>query len=155
MERVELTYILPYRENGRKLEKEFRIGHTCNYVRREFYKINSEIETARALWGAYQACIAEIAANKVAGKEYDDIEKKLEEIKEGISKIGSLDFFERRYDVLKTLLVGNGINETDKFVSKEFWDRCVDVDEMIKFMKAAVDKDIPEDHLKKTPGTMN
>lgn len=141
--------MLPYREGGKKLIKEIKLSFVSNWARKEFFSIDAEITRTGALFREYQGCVAEVAAAEATKAPTDDIIKRMEEITASIANIGTADFFTRRYELIKLMLIDNGVNESDKIAQREFWERCVDVDELLKFMRAAVDKDATAENVKK------
>lgn len=155
MERVELTYILPYREKGKELKKEIRISFVSNGARRDYYELDAEIKRTGILWRDYQAKVAEYAAAKSTNQPTDEIDSELEKIVEQIQSIGTPDFFGRRYGLIKRMLVDNGVKESDKIASREFWEDCVDVEELLEFLRTAINKDIEGPNVKKNQEMMN
>lgn len=155
MERVELTYILPYREKGKELKKEIRISFVSNGARRDYFALDAEIKRVGLLWREYQAKVAEHAAAKATDNPTDEIDAELNDIIEQIQNIGTPDFFGRRYELIKRMLIDNGVKESDKIVSREFWEDCVDVEELLEFLRTAINKDIESENVKKTPDALN
>ena len=142
MERRELIYPLPYIEKGKPNVKDIRINFTSTGARKEYYEIEVEVETARSLWGAHQLKRAEIAAAKLNKEPTDALITELADIEEQIKKIGSADFFTRRFNLIHRILADNGVKEGDKLLTREFWENQVDVDTIMDFLPAAIDKDV-------------
>lgn len=148
MERRELIYPLPYIEKGKPFVRDIRINFTSNGARKEYFEIESAIENTRMHWGNYQAKLAEIAAAKIRKEPLDELTNELQEIGAQITAIGTSDFFTRRYNLINRILTDNGVKEGDKILSREFWEDHVDVEVLLDFLKAAIDKDV-EKGLKK------
>ena len=155
MERTELTYILPYREKGKKLTKEIKLSFVSNGARRDYFSLEAERARTGALWGEYQMKVAERAAAIARKESPESIEAEIESISEQITNIGTPDFFGRRYDLIRRLLIDNGVKDSDKLTSREFWEDCVDVNELLDFLKTAINKDTESPNVKKNQETMN
>ena len=155
MERVELTYILPYREKGKELKKEIRISFVSNGARRDYFTLDAEISRVGILWRDYQSKVAEHAAAKSLNEPTDTIDVELNQIVEQIQSVGTPDFFGRRYELIKRMLIDNGVKESDKIVSREFWEDCVDVEELLEFLRTAINKDIEGVNVKKNQEMTN
>ena len=142
MERRELIYPLPYIEKGKPFVRDIRINFTSNGARKEYFEIEVSIENTRMLWGNYQIKLAEISAAKTKKEPTDTLKAELKEIESQIAAIGTSDFFERRYNLINRILSDNGVKEGDKILSREFWEDHVDVEVLLDFLKAAIDKDV-------------
>ena len=142
MERRELIYPLPYVDKGVQHVRDIKVNFTSNGARKAYYTIEVEVENARMLWQNHQLTRAEIAAAKAGKEPYDHLIDGLREIEEQISKIGNADFFERRFGLIHRILSDNGVKEGDKILTREFWEDHVDVEVVLDFLKAAIDKDV-------------
>ncbi len=152
--RKEITYKLPYRQDGDKFEKEIHIDFISQYVLNEYSKIVDLAQKAERANDRISDLNSLIAAEKMKKEEgYEErIEKFSNELKEQIDII--LDFndngyFKKRFDILNRMLVDNGYKNDELLMDQKFWDECVDPLDLILFMTKAIYKDIDPANKKK------
>lgn len=142
----EITYRLDYVEAGKPAIKHIRINFISNGMRRDYFKIESDIEQGIILSNTYKLKLAEYERLTAAGEdttklmeEFLDIKSKLESILDGD---GSDAFEKRRIDLVIKILIGNGFSKSDKFTQHEFWFDCVDIETINEMLAVAINKDI-------------
>ena len=140
----EITYRLDYvDETGKKLSKNIRINFVSNQMREDFRLIENDIIDGYRLSNEYNALMIEIRARSATGKSVDDIEAKVESLNQKFQNIlekGNLE--QRRIQLAQKILIKNGFQSSDKFVSDEFWNGSVDVETINEFLTVAIDKDL-------------
>ena len=81
-------------------------------------------------------------------KEVDKYNKEAKEIEAEMLSISSDKYEEERHRLTRILLEQNGIND-EFFLSREFWEECVDISEHNSFLESVIMKDIGVDVKKK------
>jgi hypothetical protein len=143
---IEIKYVLPYREKGKAKTVEFKIDFTSNWVVREFNNIMQMVYETQKAWNAVVLKSTEIKYLQETKPEgyYEKVEtlyKELKELTDGIQAIGDDDILQRRYELIKTILIDNGVTD-EKILSFEFWDKNVEPDTIIDFLEKVSWKDI-------------
>ena len=140
----EITYRLDYVDvDGKRLSKNIRVNFISNQMREDFRLIENDIIEGYWLHHNYKAKQTELTARAATDKSVDDLEQSLKDIElkfQDILDKGKLE--ERRVGLAKKILIRNGFQPTDKFVSDEFWNDSVDVETINEFLAVAIDKDL-------------
>ena len=140
-----IDYVLEYREGGEAGTVSLSIDFVPNSAIREYNEILKVVHQVRLDWHEFQE---KLALRKVLqdDKNNEDkikfIEKEIVELGEKLKANGETDFFERRFNLIKKILLKNGIPETDKIMSLDFWDDCVEPSVLIEFLDEVVWKDM-------------
>lgn len=140
----EITYRLDYvDETGKKLSKNIRINFVSNQMREDFRLIENDIIEGYRLSNEYNALMIELRARSATGKSVEDLEQSIESLNQKFKDIlekGNLE--QRRIQLVQKILIKNGFQSSDKFVSGEFWNDSVDVETINEFLAVAIDKDL-------------
>lgn len=152
MEAKKITYVLPCRSRkGKDFIKEITIDFTSQGMRKEYFAIDTDINSIKTLYNDYKLKLAELEAAKLSGAdsaECDKIKKESEQIERSIEKLASIDFFLRRYNLIKAILESNGIDDK-QLLSFELWNDNVDPDVIGDFLNVAINKDVTSTNVKK------
>lgn len=140
----EITYKLDYvDETGKRLSKNIRINFVSNQMREDFKLIENDIIEGYRLSIEYNALMVELRARSAIGNSVDDLEQQVESLNQKFQDIlekGNLE--QRRIKLAQKILIKNGFQSSDKFVSDEFWNDSVDVETINEFLAVAIDKDL-------------
>jgi hypothetical protein len=141
-----LKATIEYREKGEKKETIFNIDFVSNWCIREYSDIMALSASVKMKWDRISDLRTEMMAisiEKPEGFREKSKEKKaeLETLNKDIISFSENDFLKRRYELIETLLRDNGITD-EKFFSFDFWDRCVEPSQVIKFITDCVYKDM-------------
>lgn len=144
MERKTLNYELRYRDSGKDKKRVIKIDFIPNGVIEDYDLI--ENATARARMCVHQLRVngSVIAVRQAEGKDLSDVIEENRRIAEEIRTIGTKEFFNNRFELLRRILIINGVSDKDEITRREFWNDCVDVSDLLDFLKCAVTKDITE-----------
>lgn len=142
-----VEYELNYRIKGNKLSKKIEIDFVPNQRHETFSKIQAEIYEIRANWQHIQALEEEIKLVYEARPENYSASIKVfkEEIKkleDEIRKCKASNLIERRYELLKDILIDNGYSKDAELMSWEFWNNCVNPNDINELLEMAIWKDI-------------
>lgn len=152
MEAKKIDYVLPCRSaNGKPFSKDITIDFTSQGMRKEYFAIDTDINSIKTLYNDYKLKVAELEAAKLANAETAECNKirnGIEKIERDIEKIASIDFFMRRYNLIVSILKANGV-EDEQLLSFELWNNNVDPDVIGDFLNVAINKDITSTNIKK------
>lgn len=147
-ERKEILYTLNYREKGIKKSVEFKIDfvslfiiNSVEYVIEESNKVQSNVSKMQMKY-----LDMELLQEEKAEGYNDKIAKLREEIKVIVSEImennkSGKDLVGKQLDAIIQLLEDNGVIE-EKFLTRKFWEKNVDVQEIIQLLYSVVNKDV-------------
>jgi len=141
----EITFNLPYREEGEKKSIDIKIDFVSNYCIKQFNMIVQSAMDVKNKWDnivILSESIAELQILKPNNSK-DQIILKLKEIDKINSEIMAYetnDYLKNRYELVKQILKDNGC-KNEMLMSYDFWDRQVDPEDLIKFIKDVVNKD--------------
>lgn len=147
-----VEYNLEYREKGEKKYKTFTIDFISNGVIKRYDKLINEINEFSKQNDERQNLLLEIVGLRSDKPEmYKELIKakkeRVDEIEKFMQGYTSNGHFERRFEILKTILQDNGVTE-EKFMTFDFWENCVDANSMIELMTNAIWKDLQSDKKK-------
>lgn len=142
----EITYKLEYKEEGKPAQKNIRINFVSNGMRKDYFKIEADIEQGLLLSNTYKIKMAEYDKLIAEGKDTTELMQEFAELKEKLEAIldgnGSEAFEKRRIELCIKVLTNNGFSKTDKFTQYDFWSECVDIESINEFLAVAINKDI-------------
>ena len=141
----EIIYKLPYRKDGEKFTKEIKIDFVPRRRYKDFNDIQSAIIEVTKRWNEYKSIEEEVTLlfmNKPE-KFKEDVKvfkERLKQIEEEINKFS--DIPERRFDLMKQILIDNGYKDDNDLMSTEFFDECVEPESINEIIDLAINKDI-------------
>lgn len=149
---------LPYVDNrGKDKEYVFKIGFVSNRITRDYRELQEEIQklleitnSIKELEGKLQDKIGSITTEsteeevKRVNKEIDKISSDIEKISKKAKSIDYTEFFNKRFDLIKRILIRNGYNDGKQYLTFKFWDENVDPGNILEFLKSCVFKDVPK-----------
>lgn len=142
----EISYRLEYREDGKPSQKNIRINFVSNGMRRDYFKIQSDIEQGIILSNTYKLKMAEYDKLTAEKKDTSELMNEFVDLKDRLEAIldgnGSEAFEKRRIELCIKVLINNGFSKTDKFTHYDFWSECVDIESINEFLAVAINKDI-------------
>jgi hypothetical protein len=142
----EINYILEYRENGEKKNIEIKIDFISRGISRDFESLNKKQNELRKKWDDVlenEYLISDLKKEKPEGykikiKELDLLNETLQKEILGFNKD---EFIEQQHYLIQSILKDNGI-KNQMLLSSDFWERKVDVQDMMTFIVAVIYKDI-------------
>jgi hypothetical protein len=144
-ERKTERVVVPYFEKGVLKEKEFEIKFISNSVNRDYQKLVADVYKVGEQWRIIKNLNTEMLELDFENK--DELKKNTDRIKDDLKKAEDIllkyndnMFFEKRVELIKRILIGNGYND-DLFTSIEFWDDMVEPNDLISFLSRVVHKD--------------
>lgn len=141
-----IDYVLEYREGGEAGSVSLSIDFISNAMIKEYNEILQIVHQVRIDWYKFQEKLAvrkELQEDLEKNKDrIDFLEKEIVSLGDKLKSNGETDFFERRFRLIKKILLRNSIPETDKLMDFDFWDECVDPNVLIDFLDEVIWKDI-------------
>jgi hypothetical protein len=142
----ELNYILDYRDNGEKKSVEIKIDFVSRGIARDFEALNKKQEGLRIKWNEVldnEHLISEYKLEKPEGYKIKikEISDKNEQLQKEILSFDKNLFIEEQHALIQSILIDNGI-KNKMLLDAEFWERKVDVQDMMIFILAVIYKDI-------------
>lgn len=151
-----MKFELNYRDKGEKHIKEFEIDFVPNGIVKKHTQVIMDAGEVTQNFHQIQNNENKIVALRSLNTKAKDKEEKKNNKEEIaaltaenkrlallIAETGDSDYFDRRFDIIKTLFEQNGITD-EKFLSYEFWDNCVDYTDLMRFLRDIVEKDVPK-----------
>jgi len=143
-----IDYILLYREEGEQKALPLEIDFVSNWCIREFNKIMKVAFDVQNKWDKISDITSEMAALKFDKPDgYLDkmirLESDMSEMTAGILSHDSEMVIQKRFELIKQLLSDNGYKEPFLY-DFDFWDRCVDPNNIIEFLTKCIWKDMPK-----------
>ncbi len=143
-----IKYELPYREMGEKKILSLNIDFISKGAINDFNEIILSSSMVQKDWDRMSEnnILIETLKNEKPENFKSQISKLEEENKESIKNLMEYNdngFFEKRLNLIKKIFIQNGITD-EKFLSKDFWDECVDTQEIMKFLTSVIYKDLSE-----------
>ena len=147
-----VDFNLEYREKGEKKNKIITIDFISNGVIKRYDKLMGEVNEVSQKNDERQELLIEIVNLRIDKPEgWKDLQKekkkKVEEIENFIKSFNENGHFERRFEIIKTVLEDNGIKD-EKLLTFDFWENCVDANTMIEFISASIWKDLADNKKK-------
>ena len=141
----EIIYKLPYRKDGEKFTKEIKIDFVPRRRYKDFNDIQSAIIEVTKRWNEYKSIEEEVTLLFMDKPEKfkEDVKvfkERLKQIEEEINKFS--DIPERRFDLMKQILIDNGYKDDNDLMSTEFFDECVEPESINEIIDLAINKDI-------------
>jgi len=142
-----IEYELNCRIKGKKLIKKIEIDFIPNQRHEDFAKIQSEIIDVQRKWNHIKALQEEVSL-LLNDKENNTIENikifkdKIEKVSEEIKQISGTRILERRFKLVKNILIDNGYGDEADLMSWDFWNNSVEPATINEFLEIAVYKDI-------------
>lgn len=140
--RKKISYLLEYREDGEHKEIDIEIDFISNRVIKDYSDLillAGEVEKAH---NRISDIYTILASEKLTDKEIEDYKKEEENCLATILKFNDNGYFEKRFEILKRILIDNGYKNDKKLMSFDFWDESVDPFNLLEFMSKSVYKDI-------------
>ncbi len=141
-----IDHVLKFRSKGEDRYLTVSVDFVSNWVMREYNNILQIINDTQTKWNSIveamkkrEALLAEMPEGFSA--QLDVLDKEIRGHTEAIKKNGEGDIFQKRFEVIKTILEDNGVKE-EILYDYNFWDRCVEPSEMNEFLEACAWKDI-------------
>lgn len=132
---IEINYF----EKGKEKIINVDINFVPNHVFREFQYITETIGKTIGITSQMQGKFKEIEA--VSKDKPEGWQEKLQELSDELGKLSNElkkyednDFFKRRFEIMRFLLIKNGIDENDKMCTFEFWDEDVHPHEILRIL---------------------
>jgi len=147
-----VDFNLEYREKGERKNKMLTIDFISNGVIKRYDKLMGEINEISQKSDERQELLIDIVNLRMEKPEgWKDLQKdkknKVDEIETLIKSFHNNGHFERRFEIIKTILEDNGIKD-DKFLTFDFWENSVDASSMIEFINMSIWKDLQSDKKK-------
>lgn len=139
--RKKIDYKLEYRESGEVKYFDLAIDFVSNRVIKEFSDLVLMGGEAEKAYNRISDIYTILAAEKLTKEEIDLLKVEIKACDNKILEFNENGYFEKRFNVLKRLLVDNGYKD-EMILSFDFWDEKVDPINIIEFLYAAVYKDI-------------
>ena len=145
--RKEIKHTICYRDAGEDKSIVLTIDFISNRVMKDYSKLTTIAEQAKNANDRMSDLNTLIT--QVELKQEKDFEIKrdeyIEELDDCIKVIMEFEnngYFEKRFDLLKRILIDNKQGGNELLLSPEFWDENVDPTELINFLSVAVYKDV-------------
>lgn len=139
--RKKIDYKLEYRENGEQKVKMLTVDFVSNWIIKKFSDLILLGGEAEQAYIRISDIHTELAGEELTDEKIDLLKQEIEQCNNKILEFNENGYFEKRYEILKRLLIDNGYND-EKLLSFEFWDQCVDPVNIMEFMYEAVYKDV-------------
>lgn len=137
--RKSVDLIIEYRRDGIDSFKTVTVDFIPNSVLRLYYKISEVIQSV----SKDSLRISELRTkldNTSDTKEQKSLLEKIKLLSTRIENVSKSDFFEKRFELIKKILVHNKCTDED-LLNAEFWDDYIEPSEMTSFINSAVSKD--------------
>lgn len=141
-----IEYILNYRIKGTKFTKTLEIDFIPNQRHEDYSQIQKEILTVQKKWNNIKGLEQEIYllietkeknCEEAIQNFKDEIDKLENEIRN--SKVNNL--LERRFKLIKDILIDNGYESDSELMTFEFWSNSVDAATINEFLELCIWKD--------------
>ncbi len=145
--RKKIEHELNYRIEGVDGSKNIEIDFVSNRIMKDYSEIvakASDAERAGDRMSDLNSLIASEETRQEEGYQVK-VEQYKAELKNCVDKIQAFSdngFFEKRFEVLKRLLIDNGYKEDELMMSMDFWNDSVDPYDLIYFLTIAIYKDV-------------
>lgn len=141
------SFSIIYYVKGVEKVKEFTISFVSNYVTREYNALMRDANKVKDQWDNMQNILTENAQLKLEKPEgwkekVSENEKEYLSYTNAIIEVGESNFFDRRFDLIKTILIDNGYENDQELMTFDFWDRQVDPNEINRILMKIVYKDL-------------
>ena len=141
----EIIYKLPYRKNGEKFTKEIKIDFVPNQRYKDFNAIQSAIIEISKRWNEYKTIEQEIGlliANRPKDfkKDMEVFKERLKQIEVEIKQFENIP--EKRFKLLKQILIDNGYKDDIELMDEYFWDEYVEPESINELLDVAINKDL-------------
>jgi hypothetical protein len=135
-----------YHEKGSKLSRQLKIGFVSNYMRREITQYFVDAQNVKMNWDKINDIISEISSHNIEKpenykSEIAQLETVKEELTSEIMKHNNSGLIDKNVTLLIDLLKDNGYKD-EKLFDLNFWDRCVEINEIITILAKALSKDV-------------
>lgn len=140
-------YELNYRVKGKKLTKKIEIDFVAYQRHVDYGELQTGIIDVQMKWNKLKLIENEIPMLiETKPPEYiktikqlkDDVEKLSKEIR-AISESGIV---EKRYNLLKEILIDNGYGEDEDLMSWKFWSNSIEAKSVNELLDVAINKDL-------------
>lgn len=142
--RKKINYTIEYREEGEQKEVELEIDFISNRVMKDFSDLILLGNEAEEAYGRISDINTTMAGEELADEEKEELKKESARCVEKIMEFNDNGYFEKRFEILKRILVDNGYKNDDKMMSLDFWENCVEPRDQLKFMTLAIYKDVDQ-----------
>ena len=147
--REKIKYDLPYRIDGEQKTRKIEIDFISNRITKDYSEILGGAIVVKEAFDRMSDINTLIAEQKtLKEKGWKDEVKKLEdeynEMHEQILEYSENDFFDRRYDILRRVMIDNGYKDDEQLMNFRFWDESVALEDLIDFMNTVIYKDIKD-----------
>lgn len=142
-----ITYELNYRIKGEKKIKKIDIDFIPNQRHEDWGKLQAEIYEVSAKWNHIKALQEEVLL-LLKEKDKNNIEAikefktEIEKLTNDLNYLRDSKIIERRFNLIKDILIDNGYSGDSELMSFEFWNNCVEPTSINEFLQEAISKDI-------------
>ncbi len=150
----EIKYKLKYRENGEDKITNIKLDFFSIGIARDIDELSAKqfdvSEKWKTLIGMGQKMV-QLKADKPDGykEEVKALKSESDDLKIEIVSYGNDVYLSDQYELIQKILKDNKVTD-GVLMNKDFWENCVDVEEIGNFLHAVSHKD---DYLKKKPET--
>lgn len=133
-----------YYEKGKQVTRSIEINFVSNWVVKQYNEtIKQALESYEAALEIRKMSEEIIKVKEEQPKDWKNkIEmsnEKLEKLSKQIRDVEDSGFFKKRYEIVKELLIKNGISENDKLCTYDFWDKDVSPKELYNFLNIVIE----------------
>ncbi len=148
----EVTLVLPFRKDGKQKSIDVKINFTSRGLIRDYESMKKDqIEFAEKVSKLkdYNYLIDDYKLHKPEDYKLKlkDLYDKVKVLSEEIMSFDVNSFGDRQIKLIKNILIDNLV-DNEMLLNDEFWNRNVDINDMLDFLESAIHKDID---LKKKP----
>jgi len=142
-----VEYELNYRIKGKKLLKKLEIDFIPHQRHNDWAKLQAEIYEVGSKWNHIRLLQEEVSL-LLKEKNKDNLEaiKKFQDevhaLNEDLNSLKDSKIIERRFKLLKDILIDNGYSEDSELMSFEFWNNNVEPASINEFLNIAINKDL-------------
>lgn len=142
--RKKITHILTFRDEGDEKTIEIDIDFVSNRVLKDYSELIVMAEKAEQAHNRISDISTIVAGEELTAEKKESLQVESADCVKTIMKFNDNGYFQKRFEILKRLLVDNGHKENEKLMNFDFWENCVEPAEQLKFMMLAIYKDVDE-----------
>ena len=145
--RKEIKHTINYRDAGEDKSIELIIDFISNRVMKDYAKLTviaEQAKNANDRMSDLNTLITQVELKQEKDFEIkkDEYIEELDDCIKVIMEFENNGYFEKRFDLLKRILIDNKQGGNELLLSSKFWDENVDPTELINFLSVAVYKDV-------------
>ena len=142
-----VEYILNYRIKGKKLTKKIEIDFVPYQRHVDYKELQMVMDDTQFKWNKLNIIESQIAILMTERpKEYiatiKELKKEIAELSDQIKEISNSGIIEKRFALLKEILIDNGYNGDEFLMSWDKWKNAVEPRVINEILEAAITKDI-------------